>query len=186
MPAVKDYPSPFTQALMLRDFEQSQGPEGGKLREVVHKALAESEGVSSGAPYTRPTSRIGAIQRAIHEAHDLLCLENDWDTEGSPAISDETWHRAVEFLRRHANRVWQLYDTEIDPPKILPGPEGSIDLHWDFPGYELLINIPCDPDAMAQCYGDDRGKVRIKATFDPNSDNEGVLLWLRNATKNVG
>ena len=112
----------------------------------------------------------------------LLQLEDDWDTEGSPAIAEESWNRAVEWLKNHAIQIWRSHGSEIDPPDIGPGPDGSIDLHWDFPEYELLINFPADPDAMADCYGDDRGAIRFKATFDPRITNEGLLLWLKKAT----
>ncbi len=37
----------------------------------------------------------------------------------------------------------------LDAPNILPGPDNSIDLHWDYPKYEILINIPADPMAEA-------------------------------------
>lgn len=50
----------------------------------------------------------------------------------------------------------------IGQPDILPGPDdGSIDLHWDYPGqgYEMLINIPADPAAKAGFYVEARGKL---------------------------
>lgn len=54
----------------------------------------------------------------------------------------------------------------VDLPEILPGPDGSIDLHWDYPGYEILINISAGPDAKVGFYGDDRSTVQVKGSFD--------------------
>ncbi len=134
-------------------------------------------------PTQRPFHR---IQQAIEDSRCLLQLEDDWDTEGSPAITEESWNRAAEWLTNHADQIWRCHRIEIDPPTIAPGPNGSIDLHWDSPEYELLINFPADPAAMAGCYGDDRGKIRIKATFDPKITNEGLLLWLMKTSRDLG
>jgi hypothetical protein len=74
----------------------------------------------------------------------------------------------------------------LDPPDIAPGPDGSIDLHWDYPAYEMLINIPRDESSMAGFYGDDRGRISIKGKFDPSQVNEGLLLWLMRKDSVVG
>ena len=121
--------------------------------------------------------QLGHLQQAIEDSRTILELELDPDN-GDIACSEQTWKRAVEFLRRNAKWVWDTCSRVVDLPEILPGPDGSIDLHWDYPTYEMLINIPADPNAKAGFYGDDRGEMSIKGKFDSNTFNHGLLLWL--------
>ncbi len=121
-----------------------------------------------------------ALDEIIEGSRAILELELDEDEAQAP-YTEETWTRAVEFLRRNAKWVWDTLGRAVDLPEILPGPDGSIDLHWDYPDYEILINIPADPNAKAGFYGDDRGKIQIKGSFDPRSHNHGLLLWLAKA-----
>jgi hypothetical protein len=90
----------------------------------------------------------------------------------------DVWERAVRFLAR--NSWWALarFGCAIDAPRVLPGPEGSMDLHWDYPEYELLVNIPSQQSAFAGFYGDDRGSLTIKGKVHPDSFNSGLVLFL--------
>lgn len=117
------------------------------------------------------------LDEIIEASRVILELELDED-EGQAPYAEETWTRAVEFLKRNAKWVWDTFSRVVDLPEILPGPDGSIDLHWDYPTYEMLINIPADPMAKAGFYGDDRGEMSIKGKFDSNTFNHGLLLWL--------
>lgn len=123
-------------------------------------------------------SELNHISQAIERSRSLLDLENDWDEAGSPPIVESTWRRATEFLARHALGVFESDKQIIDAPDMTPGPEGSIDLHWDYPAYEILVNIPADPAAMAGFYGDDRGSISIKGKLDPSHFSEGLHHWL--------
>jgi len=117
------------------------------------------------------------IRVVIAESRSLLELEPDADSPHTPP-SEGTWKRAVEFLAKNAQWVLDSLGHIVDAPEILPGPHGSIDLDWDYPSYEVLINIPTDPQAKAGFYGDDRGEIAIKGAFDPSAFNVGLLLWL--------
>lgn len=120
------------------------------------------------------------LDEIIEASRAILELELDEDEAQAP-YTEETWTRAVEFLRRNAKWVSDTLGLVVDLPEILPGPDGSIDLHWDYSAYEMLINIPADPNAKAGFYGDDRGEIQIKGSFDPRSHNYGLLLWLAKA-----
>ena len=123
------------------------------------------------------TPGLSPLDEIIGASRAILELELDED-EAQAGYAEETWTRAVEFLRRNAKWVWDTCSRVVDLPEILPGPDGSIDLHWDYPTYEMLINIPADPNAKAGFYGDDRGEMSIKGKFDSNTFNHGLLLWL--------
>jgi hypothetical protein len=118
------------------------------------------------------------LSREIHAARKLLTLGDDWDGEGSPGYSEATLDRAACFLRHHMRWAWEKYGVWLLAPRILPGPSGSIDIHWETRHYELLVNIPTDPSAPATFYGDDYGKSSIKGMFNPSAFNFGLVTWL--------
>jgi hypothetical protein len=119
------------------------------------------------------------IAEAIKASRKILELKYNWDDEGSTGYTEITWNRAIQFLTGHIKWLWETSGMRIEAPKILPGPNGSIDIHWDCAQYELLVNIPDDPNVPATFYGDDRGNLSIKGTLDPSAYNSGLLLWLK-------
>lgn len=123
---------------------------------------------------------LGHIHDAIEASRRILALEPDEEL-GGVGYAEETWSRAAEFLRKYSKWLWDSTGHVLDAPKILPGPEGSIDIHWDEPNYEILINIPADPTAEAGFYGDDRGAIKMKGKFDATTLNHGLHLWLAGA-----
>lgn len=121
------------------------------------------------------------IREAILQSREMLDLPDDWDEDGAKQIGEDTWRRAAAFLTRYAERVWDRSGRVFDVPDITPSVDGSVDIHWDKPGYELLIAIPPDGGAMASFYGDNRGRGFIKGEFDVNDLNEGLIEWLTKA-----
>ncbi len=144
----------------------------------LHPRIPRVRSAESRDPWDRLPRALRSIRDSIEHSHSLLDLEFDWDEAGALPIDEPTWRRAASFLSRHALWVWDTYGTSIDPPDITPGPDASIDVHWDSAACEMLINIPADPNAMAGFYGDDRGNISIKGKFDPRHVNEGLLQWL--------
>lgn len=153
---------------LQRDWRPHESP---RLRLVPKRA----------EPWETLPAALSHIRQRIEDSKDLLALVDDWDDDGAVRIAENTWRRAVEFLTRYARWIRDDYGKAIDAPDIAPGPDGSVDLHWDYPAYELLVNIPRRPKAMAGFYGDNRGGAFNKGSFDPASANEGLLLWLRGA-----
>ncbi len=124
------------------------------------------------------SNELAHVQDAIESSRYILELKDDWDEDGSARYTEAVWDRAVQFLLKYANSILETQHVRIDAPQILPGPNGSIDLHWKNSDYELLINIPADPSKPAGFYGDDYESSSIKGTFDPSKYNYGLLLWL--------
>src|SRR5271165_742010 len=79
------------------------------------------------------------LKAEIEQASKMLELEDDWDGEGSQTYSRDTFNRAVAFLTRHSEQL-KPYGIRLPVPKIGPGPDGSIDLHWKRRSWELLVN----------------------------------------------
>jgi hypothetical protein len=121
------------------------------------------------------------LQAEIHRAAEvILNLEYNWDGEGSMAFSERTFDRAVAFLVAQSYEVYRRNKVHPPVPSIEPGPAGSIDLHWQQPNLELLVNIPANPDALAAFYGDNYGSQTIKGSFDPKGFKREIITWLMN------
>jgi hypothetical protein len=124
------------------------------------------------------------ILEAIELSKYILTFEDDWDDDGSPAYKFATWGRAAAFLHRSALQMLKDYHVILDAPKILPGPAGSIDLHWKTSRRELLINIPEILDEPANFYGDDSTSNEhppnqtVKGILNTSKDNQWLLMWL--------
>jgi hypothetical protein len=68
---------------------------------------------------------------------------------------------------------------ELPAPAILPGPNGSIDLHWKTPRFELLVNVPREEANPATFYGDDYGSLCIRGNLNTTEEFVGFLgFWL--------
>jgi hypothetical protein len=120
-----------------------------------------------------------SLKKALNSAKFLLLgLQPDWDGEGSPGYSKETFGRMSKFLLNHSKQLVAACGVKAPIPKILPGPNGSIDLLWKSDDYELLLNIPSDRQSPASFYGDDEGNLCIKGKLDPDKINQGIIQWL--------
>ena len=142
------------------------------------------DGYGDSTQQLSPDAAIKHILEAIEQSQYILDFEDDWDEEGRPPYEKATWDRATTFLHKHARHLWEAYHRRLDAPKILPGPSGSIDLHWTTARQELLINIPDMLHEPANFYGDvssshEHSPLQIvKGILDTSKDNLWLLMWL--------
>jgi len=151
--------------------------------EVVRQQhLAEAETVN------RPLLGRSFDQDLLRQLRDIAAeissseyiLELAGEDEGEEiAFTEQTWSRAVILLMRMSKMLLDEHGRAIDAPRILPGPHGSIDIHWDTENYELLLNVPVDATEQVTFYGDNREKSKIKGSFDPDKEIETALLAYR-------
>lgn len=125
-------------------------------------------------------ARVLALRDEIQHAKRIIGSARDWVEDDSTGYSEVTFDRAVEFLTAHLKMIWETYGIPVPIPRIGPGPEGSIDLHWRQPSWELLVNIPADANTMAAFYGDNYGTQKIRGSLDPRISNLGIATWLMN------
>lgn len=118
------------------------------------------------------------LLKSIEASRKMLSLPDDWDDEGSPRIQESTWARATDYLHRHTELVYSRYGSRVPIPRILPGPEGSVDLHWKTDSRELLINVPSNAAELAAFYGDGLGTNSIKGKLNTEADDPGLFTWL--------
>ncbi len=118
------------------------------------------------------------IARAITSSRGILDLSDDWDEQGSPGYEQATWQRACDFLVQQAKFARGTIRCNLPAPRILPGPDGSIDVHWKMRRFELLVNIPKDQSKPATFYGDDFGNSAIRGILNPAEAIPGLVAWL--------
>ena len=125
------------------------------------------------------SSRISSrLEDAIQLSRNILNLNDDWDEEGSKGYAKDTWDRTVAWVKKSTQAFRNQRGFWVDPPRILPGPEGSIDIHWKTSKRELLINVPENLQEPADYYGCGEPKDTVKGKFDTSLSNEWILVWL--------
>lgn len=117
-----------------------------------------------------------AMQRAFVEAKVLVTKKDEYD---SPLVSSEALLRAQNFMRRvfgSANRS----RVPMKVPKVLAGPNGSIDLHWTeaTSRFELLINVPSQILDPISFYGDRSDGSSTRGTIGETHDHCGLISWI--------
>ncbi len=98
---------------------------------------------------TEVPGELNEVAAAIEKSRSMLDLQDNWDGEGSPGYSEETWTRAARFLLRNAVELWTARSIRADTPAMQKGPEGSIDISWRTANAKLLINVPTEMDEPA-------------------------------------
>lgn len=170
--------------MLLMEFEQTNGRRSSE-RDWFGKCATSPSFEPERHEYRRETSstdRLAYIHAAINKSRWILDLKENWDEEGAEPYAEETWKRATDLLITYAERALSNYGMEISAPAISPGPDGSIDLHWNARdhGFDLLLNVrkKGDPAGAAGFYGCNDSGTEIKGTFDPDTFNKGLLDWL--------
>ena len=93
----------------------------------------------------------------------ILDLHDNWDDEGGSPYSKSVLSRAVLFASNHCGGGL---------PKITPGPDSSIDVHWRKEG--LLANVPVG--GIVSFYGEG-----AKGFTRHNEISQQIIEFLQNA-----
>ena len=129
--------------------------------------------------YEQSVPRISIrIAEAVQSSRRILELPENWDEEGSPVYSYETWERATRFVLQSAMGQRRDSGVWVGPPKITPGPDGSIDVRWKTSTRSVLINFPHSDHERVQFFGSDGDVETVKGTLDLTSPNQWILVWL--------
>jgi hypothetical protein len=114
---------------------------------------------------------------AIDAARPMLMWADDWDGAGSPGYRKATLDRARAFLLGGARELWEEHRLLPPVPRVSPGPDGSIDLHWRGDRRELLVNVPVGEDETISFYGDD-AHTQIKGEIGRDVSAAWLFAWL--------
>lgn len=110
--------------------------------------------------------QLNEIFNAITESKYILKLEDDWDDDGAKSYKAATWTKAIIFLINYSNWTFNKLNKKLSTPRILQGPNGSIDIYWKNSNFLFLMNIPEEGDATY--YGEDYKKNKCEGAFDPS------------------
>ena len=122
----------------------------------------------------------GFESKLLEAAEKLVRLPDDWDDDGGTTYSSVHAERVVRFVRTiiesnplHARRLDLL-------PRISPGPGTSIDVFWQLPKRELLLNFPSDVSGFVTYSGEALGgeQAEIRGVLDTQYPNEWLAAWL--------
>lgn len=117
------------------------------------------------------------IENAIEESKRILQLRVDWDDDQSPHYSQDTWQRAITFLRELALHAHSSGITGLGVPSIAPSEGGSVDIFWQKDDLTMLVNIPSDPQRPATYYGKKKGS-ELSSTFELGGYRSELITWL--------
>jgi len=123
-------------------------------------------------------SELSSIKRAISASEWILSLPDNWDDDGSGGYNFATLKSAISFLVDYAVEILNKEDVLIQPPRITPGPDGSIDLHWVENKYGLLLNFEPEPSDVITFYGEEGNGNYIKGKLKRGEINRAILLFL--------
>lgn len=115
-----------------------------------------------------------ALSEALKSAQKLVTEDLD---EDEPSILGSALERAETFLRAQSHQMKKAFGYFAPTPRISPGPNGSVDLHWELASGEMLVNVPAG-QAPATYYGESGSTNRTKGSFDPISWHLGIYTWL--------
>ena len=109
----------------------------------------------------------------------LLELTEDWDEEGSLPYRKETLERAFDFLFGFINYAYDSTNKLVDIPRVLPGPEGSIDILWKNDRSKLLLNVPPRTELLGY-YGYNRKGEEVRGRIHPDAQGfaQTLAMWL--------
>ncbi len=83
------------------------------------------------------------FENKINKIVDYISsLKPNWDGDGSIPYERITLDRMKSFVFNLRKKLFYRFNVSLIFPYIMPGPEGSIDIHWKNDRYTLLINIP--------------------------------------------
>jgi len=139
----------------------------------LHSPKEDHPGLDSPVP-----PELASLAQTLDQSSELLELADDWDEQGSPRYHESTLQRARQFVWTNTLRLWEALELSIDVPRILPGPDASIDVHWKHGQRQLFVNVPVDDDKPATYYGDDRSRNVVKGSLDTSAQQEWLLLWV--------
>jgi len=115
-----------------------------------------------------------------HYTAYLHDLEDGWDGQNARRFSTTTIKRSKSLVIKIMD-----YFTEqrIDffKPKILPVPNGSLDISWKDSKLRLIINIPRDESRLIEIYGDfkDHPEDEIDCRLNYEIVGANVIEWFK-------
>jgi hypothetical protein len=117
------------------------------------------------------------LEKLLNESKYILSLKDNWDQEGSKGYVLKTWRKMECFLNQ---RYYKYISSQLEAPPIPdiePGPNGGIDLLWEYDAFELLLHIPAEDQGIS-FFGNNKMKAELKGVFQNEEDENLLFSWI--------
>ena len=121
------------------------------------------------------------LDEYIKNKQDLIqSQEKEWMEDGFTPISGEIIKKTFQFVKTILYDFWKS-DIHMEIPEILPCPDGSFDINWEMPNYDMLINIPKEEAEQCDFYGRnfDNKQFNIVGKCSIGILKEVIFAWIR-------
>jgi len=113
-------------------------------------------------------------------SENIVGLPDNWDEEGSKAITIEAWNHTTTLLRKILYDLW-YNGFDISIPLVLPNTDGSFDIDWETEEFQLLLTIPANIKELVHIYGEKSGQPEYELEVRINYELvQGVIVeWMK-------
>ena len=110
----------------------------------------------------------------------IVGLPDNWDEEGSKAITIEAWNYTTSLLREILYDLW-YNGFDISTPIVLHNTDGSFDIDWETEDFQLLLSIPTNIKELVHIYGEKSGQPEYELEVRINYELvQGVIVeWMK-------
>ncbi len=123
------------------------------------------------------------IIEEIESSQEILKFEEGWDGYNAPKIPVEIYNKAILFLRKYANFIYNSTDIIIDSPEINAGINKNVFLSWRTENARLAISFEYNSrgEIMAHYYGDlNNNQEPIKGNVPTSDVKDHLAYWMKN------
>lgn len=116
----------------------------------------------------------------------LMELKENWEGQSKDPFTEETIKKAKELARNIMN-YFSDQRIELSIPKILPVPDGTIDIKWKEKDFRLIVNIPRNLEELVEVYGDIKGhpedEIDLRLNYEILLSGCVLREWLKKALR---
>jgi hypothetical protein len=128
-----------------------------------------SQLLSDSQPSVQPRPVAPWLLQTLTTALELAKMPANWDSYGSPPISDRALFTLVELLHRLTHR-------NLPPPHLSPIPGGGLQLEWEMSQRALELEVL--PGGTVEYLTTERDQVREGPLGDEGKQLQDLIDWL--------
>jgi len=167
--------------LELKSSQEEEKPLSNKVDEIFRPPRGTGEIKNYfGEKFLSKDNLIKLDEKLSKYCENIIGLHDNWDDQGSKAITIEIWNYTTALLRKILYNLW-YNGFNISIPLVLPNTDGSFDIYWEPGEFELLINIPSNRMELVHMYGEKSGSPEYELEARINYELvQGVIVeWIK-------
>ena len=175
------YRTTKTNEYDARDLELKSSKEEEKyLSNKIDKIFRPVTSVYIGEKFLYEDNLIKLDERLRDYSEQVVGLPDNWDGQGSKAITVEVWNYTTTLLRKILYNLW-YNGFNVSIPLVLPNTDGSFDIDWETKEFELLITIPSNREELIHIYGEKSGypEYELEARINHELVQGVIVEWMK-------